>query len=170
MKNSKQYFFNNYKQDVEYLEIENTEFNDIFKKVCEYIGKDTTTDNFSLQQTAHKFIGPKRFKGVFPYDVLPKLKNGQSAIINTDAHDKPGTHWVAIYKKGKNLYYFFDSYGRNWQSLIPDLKIRVLGTDTDIISTQSVRQFGIQSCCGQMSISFLIYLYNQPKPAMALVI
>ncbi len=163
-------FFNNRKHDIGYVKEENEEFNDIFRKVCHYIGKKTTTDSFELQQTALQFLGPKRFKGVYPYDIMPTLKLGESAIINTDSHDKGGTHWVALFRKSRKQYYFFDSYGREWESIIPDLKISVLGLSCDVTSCQTERQFGDQTFCGQMSISFLIYLYAQPKPQMALVI
>ncbi|NRA69362.1 MAG: hypothetical protein HRU19_33145 [Pseudobacteriovorax sp.] len=33
-------------------------------------------------------------------------------IVNTDPHDKPGQHWVGIYKNGKDAS-FFDSFGRD---------------------------------------------------------
>lgn len=163
-------FFNNRKEDIKYLQTENKEFNDIFKKVCKYMGSSVTTDSFNLQQTAFQFLGQQKFKGVFPYDTMPKLKKGESAIINTDSHDKPGEHWVAIYRASQIQYYFFDSYGREWSNVIPNLKITVLGIKSDVSSAQSVRQFGDQSFCGQMSLSFLIYLYAQPKASMSLVI
>lgn len=163
-------FFNNRAQDIKYLETENNEFKDIFEKVCSYIGKTTTTDNFNLQQVGMQLIGPKKFKGVYPYDVLPTLKPKQSAIINTDTHLEPGTHWVAIYRSTKDQYYLFDSYGREWKNVIPNLK-RIVGENCDIISARHIRQFGYTSShCGQSSLSYLIYLYAQPKPGMALVI
>lgn len=31
-------------------------------------------------------------------------------VINTDPHDKPGTHWVCLYLDGDTAEYF-DSYG-----------------------------------------------------------
>ncbi len=170
MSTKKPIFFNNRSEDIKYIQTENREFNDIFNKVCQYIGKRTTTDQFNLQQTAYEFLGFKKFKGVFAYDVMPTLKKGESVIINTDAHDKPGQHWVSLYRASQRQYYFFDSYGREWYNVIPNLKISVLGEKCDIMSAKSVRQFGLQSHCGQMSVSFLIYLYAQPKPTMALVI
>jgi hypothetical protein len=170
VKSKKPVFFKNTKEDIQYVQEENYEFNDIFRKVCEYIGKETTTDSYNLQQTAVQFLGTKKFKGVFPYDLCPKMKNGQSVILNTDKHSEAGQHWIALYKKSQKQYYFFDSYGREWERVIPDLKIRVLGNNCDVASCSTVRQFGLQTFCGQMSLSFLIYLYQQPRPQMALVI
>lgn len=164
-------FVNNRNADLKYIKEENNEFNDIFNKIVNYIGYDTQTDTFTLQQAALQLLGPKRFVGVFPFDKLPSLKNGQSAILNTDPHDKPGEHWVAIYRKSKTQFYFFDSYGRDWRNVIPNLKyIKTIGLDNDVMSAQTVRQFGLKEYCGQMSLSFLVYLYAQPKPAMAMVI
>lgn len=170
MAKRKPQFFKNTKEDLNYIKEENYEFNDIFKKVCDYIGHKSRTDSYNLQQTALQFLGTKKFKGVFPYDVMPKIKRGESVILNTDSHDKPGEHWTSIYRKSNTQYYFFDSYGREWTNVIPSLKLRVLGNTCDIMSAMTVRQFGNQEYCGQMSLSWLIYLYNQPKPSMALVI
>lgn len=55
---------------------------------------------------------PANFKGVYPADQIPRIWARPAALVfNTDDHNKPGTHWVAIYvnKEGRGLY--FDSYG-----------------------------------------------------------
>jgi len=50
--------------------------------------------------------------GVFPSDRLPKSMPKSSAIVvNTDPSDKPGTHWVAIFKNVDGTVDYFDSYG-----------------------------------------------------------
>lgn len=50
------------------------------------------------------------FKGVFAIDELPKLSPSGSYVINYDPHDKPGSHWVAVFSF-KNSVEFFDSTG-----------------------------------------------------------
>lgn len=45
------------------------------------------------------------FQGVFPMDELPSSCDGMY-VINTDDHDEPGEHWVAVYNKE-----YFDSFG-----------------------------------------------------------
>ena len=45
------------------------------------------------------------FHGVYPVDKLPKWKPG-AYVINTDKHDEPGEHWLAVYNKE-----FFNSSG-----------------------------------------------------------
>jgi len=51
------------------------------------------------------------FAGVFPCDRLPlSIQNPGAVICNTDPHDKPGAHWVAMYVDG-DVGEYFDSYG-----------------------------------------------------------
>ena len=55
-----------------------------------------------------------QFLGVFPSDIhcLPIIKKYPSCLIsNTDDHNLPGTHWIAMYFKNKNYVEYFDSYG-----------------------------------------------------------
>lgn len=52
------------------------------------------------------------FRGVFMRNDLPKSgpRKNESAIINLDDKDGPGTHWVA-YKKRTDDVTYFDSFG-----------------------------------------------------------
>ena len=51
------------------------------------------------------------FRGVFLRDTLPiKPKLNESGILNLDSFSGDGTHWVMLFKKGKDKFYF-DSYG-----------------------------------------------------------
>ena len=56
------------------------------------------------------------FYGVVPCCEIEQYKKHEvvGLIVNTDPHNKPGTHWIALYKKGKTLN-FFDSFGREMQ-------------------------------------------------------
>ena len=50
--------------------------------------------------------------GVFPLDRLPKINTlPASLIINTDPHNEPGEHWVAVYVNKNRIGIYFDSYG-----------------------------------------------------------
>ena len=56
----------------------------------------------------------REFRGVYPSDRLPKfIVNGQAHafIINTDPHNKPGEHWVALYITSFGKCIYFDSFG-----------------------------------------------------------
>ena len=51
---------------------------------------------------------------VFARDELPDLRHMQrpfALVFNTDPHDKPGQHWLAIYKPTDGPLEFFDSFG-----------------------------------------------------------
>ena len=52
----------------------------------------------------------KNYIGTYSKDNVPLLKNNQSTIINLQASNKGGSHWVS-YKKIGNKIFYFDSYG-----------------------------------------------------------
>ena len=53
------------------------------------------------------------FRGVFWRDTLPtKTKLKECGILNLDSSSGDGTHWVMLFKKGKEKFYF-DSYECN---------------------------------------------------------
>ena len=54
------------------------------------------------------------FLGVFARDTLPDRVNKypHSLVCNTDEHDEPGTHWIAICVDENMKGDYFDSYGR----------------------------------------------------------
>jgi hypothetical protein len=58
-------------------------------------------------------INVKTFIGVYPRDLIPQNVKTRPAslIINTDASDKPGEHWIAIYLNENGSGEYFDSYG-----------------------------------------------------------
>ena len=63
--------------------------------------------NFEIQ----KYYEDKpRFNGVYSRDNLPKtIKNG-AYVINLDKYADVGTHWVTLYVKNNEVFYF-DSFG-----------------------------------------------------------
>lgn len=52
------------------------------------------------------------FRGVFMRDTLPRSPpyEKESGIINLDSSKSIGSHWVAYFKDGYNVFYF-DSFG-----------------------------------------------------------
>ena len=57
------------------------------------------------------FLAPI-MSGVYPSDKVPIINIFPSCLIaNTDPHDLPGTHWVAMYFVSPYESEFFDSYG-----------------------------------------------------------
>ena len=52
------------------------------------------------------------FLGVYSADQMPrKWLAGQTLIVNCCPSDKPGIHWIAIFKRIASVYKFFDSTG-----------------------------------------------------------
>ena len=54
----------------------------------------------------------RMFLGVFPSDRLPNRFDSPALMVcNTDPHDKPGEHWIAIYVEDDGYGEYFDSFG-----------------------------------------------------------
>ena len=51
-----------------------------------------------------------RFNGVFSRDNLPKTIKNNACAINFDEYADAGTHWVALFCRKAELFYF-DSFG-----------------------------------------------------------
>ena len=59
------------------------------------------------------------FRGVFSCDTLPDDDVRGLLVCNTDPHDKPGQHWIAMYFDGQHGEYF-DSLGREPAKVFKD--------------------------------------------------
>lgn len=72
------------------------------------------TSTITLTENADKLFTHEEFIGVFARDQLPnKIENTEFTtcmIVNTDASNLPGTHWVAIVMRSGHGYYF-DPFG-----------------------------------------------------------
>ena len=100
-----------------------------------------------------KFL--KTFLGVFPLDRLPEIKSiPASLIINTDPHNEPGEHWVAVYISDIGVY--FDSYG--FPPLNEEIK-SFLDTNTTEWTYNTVMIQGYNSyTCGQHCVLFVLLM------------
>ena len=93
------------------------------------------------------------FRGVYMRNDLPKsgpLKY-ESAIVNLDDKDGPGTHWVA-YKKRNNQVIYFDSFG-NLQP--PRDLIKYLGVGSTVKYNYERYQDYDTVICGHLCLKFL---------------
>lgn len=160
--------------DLLYLKKENKELIKYFKEAIDLIGHNSTTDSEELWNAGKKMIG-KKFVGVFPYDIQPKLNVGECMILNNETSKQSGEHWISLVRYDDITYLFFDSYGNKYIKIIPNLKSTIHkknkdNKDINIISCKTVRQHGFQQYCGQISLAWLKYYYSQPVGLMASVI
>ena len=111
------------------------------------------TTNVQLQQLA-KHMHIPYFKGIFMRTTLPTggVRRNESAIVNLDNAEGPGTHWVA-YAKRDNRVIYFDSFG----NLRPPRElVRYLDNNvTQIEYNHTPYQRYDQSNCGQLCLQFL---------------
>ena len=100
------------------------------------------------------------FYGTVPCDRLPRTlphEGPTACIVNTDPHDEPGKHWIAIWTEG-NVSEIMDSYG---------LSLEVYGTTDPIVewlnrhfkyqlhNGKSLQSLFSQSC-GYYALMYLI--------------
>jgi len=91
------------------------------------------------------------FVGVYAADRLPSQPKISSCLVaNTDPHDKPGQHWVAIFIDHNGNGEYFDSYGK------PPLPILEKHLPNDYIYNKKRLQGTFTAVCGQYCIFYLI--------------
>ena len=90
-------------------------------------------------------------------------------IFNLDTHDKPGSHWVAMYMDlNKEVVYYFDSYGSSPPSEVQVLIERLqeqaeeLGFELKYDYCKTRHQYE-HSECGVYSIYFIVQLLENKK-------
>jgi hypothetical protein len=89
-----------------YAEYENSIYVDIDKRILQTFKLiDTVQIQNVLQHVPH-------FNGVFPSDMLPsEFTRPATFVCNLDAHNRPGSHWIAITFRDKYSAWYFDTYG-----------------------------------------------------------
>ena len=96
-------------------------------------------------------LSPIRWLGVFARDELPDLRHMQrpfALVVNTDPHDKPGQHWLAIYGPSDKPLKFFDSFG-----MLPSNYGFYTSFGYSCISLHSFSS----ALCGNYTIYFIFY-------------
>lgn len=112
-----------------------------------------TTDNYQLNYFGRKYFGNK-YRGTYVSNHQPILKQNQCCILNTDDHKSIGTHWIALYMGFDNNIYFYDSFGRQPQSLS-----KYFSNDW-IQSNNNIEQNINTQMCGQICLSWLMTVYQ----------
>lgn len=99
-----------------------------------------------------KVLNIPHFRGVYMRDALPvRPRKYETAIVNLDNSQGPGTHWVC-YKKHEDTVYYFDSFG-NLRP--PSELVRYFGSSARI-KYNYCRKQGFDSVqCGRLCLQFL---------------
>jgi len=103
-------------------------------------------------------LGIPHFRGVFMRERLPRRgpRARECAVINLDAVEGEGTHFVAYAKRGRNVKYF-DSFGLQPPPEFFDYLSRAAtNTAFDVKYNQSQVQRNEASDCGRLCLSFLV--------------
>ena len=146
---------------------------------------ESVMNQYEEKYSDFKFIGPVPIDFDYQYEfgkcIVNELcnikiknlnKNNISKvgiIFNLDPHNKPGSHWVAMYMDlNKKVVYFFDSYGSSPPSEVQILVERLqeqaeeLGFELKYDYSKIRHQYE-NSECGVYSIYFIIQLLEGKK-------
>ena len=85
------------------------------------------------------------FQGVFSIDQLPLTCDGM-VVVNTDEHDQPGEHWIAVYDNE-----YFDSYG-----LPPEDERLWTFIGSNVVYDNVPLQQVLSNACGFYCVYFLL--------------
>ncbi len=96
-----------------------------------------------------------KFQGVFSCDTLPP--NPTLLICNTDPHDKPGTHWIAIYVDTNRRGEYFDSFGQPIPKVFKDYMNKHCRSWT---CNRRQLQSVLSSFCGHYCCFYCVYRCN----------
>lgn len=113
-----------------------------------------TMDAFLIcQSIKNDSVTKQYFYGAFPCDLAPTLTTyPASMILNTDPHNKPGEHWVALYFDQNKQCDYFDSFGMKPQENIQNY-IDIYSTKFNYNNT--LLQSFTTTTCGQFCMYFL---------------
>ena len=97
------------------------------------------------------------FRGCYPCDEIPVYASPYAVIVNTDNSSLPGSHWILLYVTEK--VYFFDSFGRNYDSLMFNRDFvenitKIIGDKKSEFSPKMVQSL-LGDTCGQFCMFYL---------------
>ena len=124
-------------------------FDDCLIEIENKLKTDGTTTNLQLNKLGYQLFGDK-YKGAKMSDQIPRLKNNEMCIINTDPTYKKGLHWLGLYKYDNKIY-VYDSFGRNYKTLSPHFKNKRW-----INVNKTIEEADTGKDCGQLSMTFLL--------------
>lgn len=111
-------------------------------------------------------FGNEQFVGVYPLNKMPPLstlKNFTSMIINTETHNLPGQHWLAVFVCPLSIH-TFDPLSVYY----PALLVSYLERDPmrKVVYNRIQRQDPGKPTCGQHCILWLVDMSEQHKNSL----
>ena len=123
-----------------------------------------------IDYDSHKMFGECVWEELCEFSLKEHLNNNIrkiGIIFNLDPHDKPGSHWVAVFlNHDKKTIYYFDSYGEKPERQIKKFintvidQSRSLGHKYKYLENKKRHQFG-HSECGMYSMYFITQLLQK---------
>jgi hypothetical protein len=138
-------------------------YNLALKDIVKMMGKNSTTYSDEIERVGKGLFGSD-FRGVFPADMVPRMRDGDLAVVNLDKRDMPGSHWISIAKESGKLH-VYDSFGRKSTKIIPDLIGKGKIVDADYDAEQKIKEDN----CGQRSLSWLFVFKHFGKDLAMLI-
>lgn len=121
------------------------------------VGKKVTFGD-DLKRAGVKLFG-KKFAGIFPSDMIPRLTKQQPyAILNLDSSNEPGSHWIAVAFE-KDKIWVYDSFGRPTREIIPSL-IDEYGIENLLMVDDDAEQHISEDDCGARCLAWL-YIFDR---------
>lgn len=111
-------------------------------------------DSHSVEKIGKKYV--PNFVGVYPLNKLPQaLRAPANLIVNTDTHNLPGEHWLAISYQKSGKVYVFDSFGFFYPRILK-IYANKLGRTTKVMYNRIHYQSMQEQTCALYCIAWLI--------------
>ena len=127
----------------------------LLDRIIKYHTLTNGTTYLSQLDEIGKHLLKDKFMGVYPSDKIPKLTKKQCyCILNLDNSSESGSHWVSLALDLKGNSMFYDSFGRDYKEIIPNLEYSKNGK---VINTELDAEQGIlQQDCGSRALAWLL--------------
>jgi hypothetical protein len=133
------------------------QYNQYLHQYVEPLVGTGVTDDHQLIRAGNRLLG-QNFAGVVASDQIPDISSDPMyLIVNLDKHDRPGSHWVAICVSGGRMY-FYDSFGRTIDSIMPSAIQFADSNDLPIIGGghNAAEQDVHEQDCGARCLAWLL--------------
>ena len=113
----------------------------------------SSTSNFKINKLCFKFV--PNYIGTYSSNNIPRMKNNECCITNTDDDKSNGIHWCALIKYD-SYFYFYDSFARDYKILSPFWKTKKWINANTYDIDQSIKEKN----CGARCIAWLFTFYK----------